>query len=62
MDPPTPPSLLDSARRALSAARVYSVVTHGFGRMPPLASSLSARDRWAVAAYVGALQRGARRP
>ena len=62
MDPPAPPSLLDPARRALTSAQIYAVVTRGFGRMPPLASSLSASDRWAVAAYVGALQRGAGRP
>jgi mono/diheme cytochrome c family protein len=59
MDPPPPPSLVDVPRRALGAGRIYMVVTHGVGRMPPLASSLSAADRWAVIAYVGALQRAA---
>lgn len=58
MDPPRPPSLLDGPPRALTAPQLYAVVTRGYGRMPPLASSLSARDRWAVVAYVAALQRG----
>lgn len=60
MDPPRPPSLVDAPRSALGAGRIYSVVTQGFGRMPPFASQLAAADRWAVVAYVGALQRAAR--
>jgi mono/diheme cytochrome c family protein len=35
---------------------LYQVVTDGFGLMPSYASVLSARDRWAVVAYVRALQ------
>jgi mono/diheme cytochrome c family protein len=59
MDAPRPPSLVDSARRALGPARLYTIISHGYGRMPAFASALSAADRWAVAAYVVALQRGA---
>jgi mono/diheme cytochrome c family protein len=59
MDAPRPPSLVDSARRALSPAQVYAVATHGVGRMPPFAAALSVADRWAVAAYVAELRRPA---
>ena len=60
LDPPPPPALVDAPRRALGAGRIYTVEAHGFRRMPPFASALSAADRWAVVAYVGALQRMAR--
>jgi mono/diheme cytochrome c family protein len=35
---------------------IYQVVTSGFGLMPSYAHSLSVHDRWAVVAYVRALQ------
>lgn len=57
MDDPKPPSLLAASIRALSAARLYAVISDGFGQMPSYASELSAADRWAVIAYVRALQR-----
>jgi cytochrome c553 len=34
----------------------FRVMTHGFGAMPDYAAQLSAKDRWAVAAYIRALQ------
>jgi mono/diheme cytochrome c family protein len=34
----------------------FNVMTHGYGAMPEYASQLSAQDRWAVAAYIRALQ------
>jgi mono/diheme cytochrome c family protein len=39
-----------------SVGRIYSVVTEGFGLMPSYTTHLSRSDRWAVAAYVKALQ------
>lgn len=35
---------------------IYQVISHGFGLMPSYARSLSVHDRWAVVAYVRALQ------
>lgn len=54
-----PPSLLSPVVRALPAGTLYHVITNGFGRMPSYASQLSARERWAVVAYVHRLQRAA---
>lgn len=34
----------------------FLVMTHGYGAMPDYAAQLSAKDRWAVAAYIRALQ------
>ena len=34
----------------------YSAITNGFGRMYPYASRVSVEDRWAISAYVKALQ------
>jgi mono/diheme cytochrome c family protein len=34
----------------------FTVITHGYGAMPDYASQLTPEDRWAVAAYIRALQ------
>jgi hypothetical protein len=34
----------------------FDVITHGFGIMPDYAAQISAQDRWAVVAYIRALQ------
>jgi hypothetical protein len=34
----------------------FSVMTHGFGAMPEYASQVSPQDRWAIVAYIKALQ------
>ena len=34
----------------------YDVMTNGFGAMPDYATQISVKDRWAIAAYVRALQ------
>jgi cytochrome c553 len=34
----------------------FVVMSHGYGAMPDYAAQLSAKDRWAVAAYIRALQ------
>jgi mono/diheme cytochrome c family protein len=51
-----PPSLHESRIVALSREELYGVVTNGYGFMPPYSIQLTARERWAVAAYVRALQ------
>jgi mono/diheme cytochrome c family protein len=35
---------------------VFNIASKGFGRMPPYAPQLSARERWAVVAYLEQLQ------
>jgi mono/diheme cytochrome c family protein len=49
-----PPSL--HAYRDVPDGHVFRVITHGFGLMPSYAPALSVEDRWAVVAYVRALQ------
>jgi mono/diheme cytochrome c family protein len=49
-----PPSL--HAYRDVPDGHLYRVVANGFGLMPPYAPELSIEDRWAVVAYVRALQ------
>ncbi len=49
-----PPSL--HAYRDVPDGHIYRVITEGFGLMPSYATELSVEDRWAVVAYVRALQ------
>ncbi len=49
-----PPSL--HAYRDVGDGYIFRVVTNGFGLMPSYATELSVADRWAVVAYVRALQ------
>jgi mono/diheme cytochrome c family protein len=58
MGAPRPPSLRSAALHAQPIGYVFDVATRGKGRMPPYAPQLSARERWAVAAYVQRLQAG----
>jgi len=51
-----PPSLQDPRIRALPPGRVYQTVTRGYGLMPGYEDVLTIGDRWAVVAYVQALQ------
>ncbi|HET8540379.1 MAG TPA: cytochrome c [Anaeromyxobacter sp.] len=49
-----PPSL--HAFRDVPDGHLYRVVSNGFGLMPSYANELGVEDRWAVVAYVRALQ------
>lgn len=51
-----PPSLHEPRLRAYSPGRIYRVIAQGFGLMPSYAARLAIADRWAVVAYVQALQ------
>jgi mono/diheme cytochrome c family protein len=42
--------------RQLSNGFIYDVITSGFGAMQDYAAQISPRDRWAIVAYVRALQ------
>jgi mono/diheme cytochrome c family protein len=51
-----PPSLHEPRIRELDAATIYNVISAGYGLMPRLSTHLAPRERWAVVAYVRALQ------
>ena len=51
-----PPSFHIDRLRAQPAGYFFDVMTAGFGAMPDYADKLSPADRWAVVAYVRALQ------
>lgn len=46
----------DSVRRAQPVSHYFYVMTHGYGAMPDYSAQLTPADRWAVAAYIRALQ------
>ncbi len=51
-----PPSLHDERLRTVEAGHFFDVMTNGFGAMPDYRQQLNARDRWAIVAYIRALQ------
>jgi len=51
-----PASLLERRSVELPAGAIYRVISEGFGLMPSYAAQLDIEDRWAVVAYVQALQ------
>ncbi len=53
---PTPPSYHIDRLKDAPAGYFYNVITNGFGRMYGYASEIEPRDRWAIVAYVRALQ------
>ena len=57
-----PPSFHDERVLAMPIGQLYDVITNGARNMQPYRNSISVRDRWAVAAYVRALQVSRRAP
>lgn len=53
---PPPPSLHIDRLREIPVGHFYEVITNGFGVMYPYASRVEPADRWAIAAYIRALQ------
>lgn len=54
-----PPSLVTTQRLLEApAGHFFDVMTNGFGAMPSYASRVSPEDRWAIVAYIRALQLG----
>jgi mono/diheme cytochrome c family protein len=51
-----PPSYHIDRLRAASNGYIYDVITNGFGAMPDYAAQIAPRDRWAIVAYVRALE------
>jgi hypothetical protein len=51
-----PPSFHIDRMRMAPAGHFFDVITHGFGIMADYATQISAKDRWAIIAYIRALQ------
>ena len=59
---PHPPDLRSARLRRAPASHIYDVVTRGYGVMYPYADRVAPRDRWAIAAYLRALQQAQPEP
>jgi len=51
-----PPTYHQDRLREAPVGHFFDVMTNGFGAMPDYAAQTSVRDRWAIAAYIRALQ------
>ena len=51
-----PPALDDARLMASPAGHFFDVISNGFGAMPDYAAQIPAADRWAIIAYIRALQ------
>jgi mono/diheme cytochrome c family protein len=51
-----PPVLYEDRLKGLPVGHIFDVITSGFGAMPDHASQIKVTDRWAIVAYVRALQ------
>ena len=56
---PHPPSYYSDALRNAPSQHFYDVITHGYGVMFPYAERVEPADRWAITAYIRALQASA---
>ncbi len=54
---PAPPSFHDDRLRQANVGHFYAVITRGYGMMYSYADRVKDEDRWAIAAYICALQR-----
>jgi mono/diheme cytochrome c family protein len=53
---PAPPSYHSERLRNAPDSHFFQVITHGYGVMYPYADRVPVRDRWAIVAYIRALQ------
>lgn len=53
---PAPPSFHSERLRAAGSRHIYNVISEGYGIMYSYAAQIPPEDRWAIAAYVRALQ------
>jgi mono/diheme cytochrome c family protein len=51
-----PPSLHEARLRDAPHGHFFQVITHGYGGMPSYAAQIPPEDRWAIIAYIRALQ------
>jgi mono/diheme cytochrome c family protein len=56
---PRPPSYYSDALRNAPNQLFYDVITHGYGAMYSYADRVEPKDRWAIVAYIRALQASA---
>ncbi len=54
---PAPPSYHQDRLRKVAPGYIVDVITNGFGKMYPYNDRILPEDRWAIAAYIRALQR-----
>lgn len=54
---PQPPSFVEGSLRTAENKVFYDAITKGYGAMYPFDTRVSPADRWAVIAYIRALQR-----
>jgi mono/diheme cytochrome c family protein len=54
---PQPADFRAPAQRGLTPEQIHNAITHGYGRMFAHADRVAIADRWAITAYVVALQR-----
>jgi mono/diheme cytochrome c family protein len=53
---PAPRTFVSASQMSLSGRQIVDVVSHGYGRMYDFADRVEPRDRWAITAYIRALQ------
>jgi mono/diheme cytochrome c family protein len=53
---PVPPTYHQPRLRDVPIGHFFDVITNGLGRMPPHGYMIPPQDRWAIAAYIRALQ------
>jgi mono/diheme cytochrome c family protein len=53
---PAPPSYHSERLRVASAQHIFDVISNGYGVMYSYAARVEPRDRWAIVAYIRALQ------
>ena len=53
---PHPPDYAEKRLRNMPLQHFYDVITNGYGAMYPYATRVAPNDRWAIAAYIRALQ------
>lgn len=51
-----PPSLHEERIRTMPDGQAFAVISNGIRNMPPYKHSIPVADRWAIVAYVRALQ------
>ena len=59
---PAPPSYQDAQLLSAPVGHFFDVITNGKGKMYSYASRISVSDRWAIVAYVRALQKNPQAP
>jgi len=57
-----PPTLLDTRIGAKTGQELYTIISDGYGIMPRYGTVLEPHERWAIVAYVRALQTAANVP